>query len=352
MGTKVAPSLANVFMSDFEEKYIYTYGKQPIFYKRFLDDLVMIWTHGQEELEKFLDHLNKCHETIKFTMESSLEKINFLDTTLHKSEDGTLWTDLYSKPTDSHNYLHYESAHPSHCKKSLPYSQMLRIKQICTKHEDYLYHVLVLCCHFLNRGYPLNTLIEAIIKASKVNSLELLEKECNCGPQDHINEIFKEKQLFLITTFEPEFPGLKKIIQDNWDLLNHSSLTKLLAETRVTFGYRRPQNLRDLLVRARIPQKQITGENRPHCKYANRCNNKKCQFCLRLDKTGRITSTYTGREYQCKKDVTCKSNNLIYCITCTRCGKQYVGQTGDIHHKHFGAHATTSIYQNIRAYRT
>ncbi len=42
MGTKVAPSLANVFMADFEEKCIYTYEKQPIFYRRFLDDLVLI----------------------------------------------------------------------------------------------------------------------------------------------------------------------------------------------------------------------------------------------------------------------------------------------------------------------
>ena len=66
MGTKVAPSLANVFMADFEERYIYTYEKQPIFYKRFLDDLVMIWTHGREELDKFLEYLNNCHETIKY----------------------------------------------------------------------------------------------------------------------------------------------------------------------------------------------------------------------------------------------------------------------------------------------
>ena len=120
MGTKVAPSLANVFMADFEEKFIYSYDKQPIFYKRFLDDLILIWTHGKEELDKFFEHLNKCHETIKFTMESSSDQINFLDTTLHKDADGTLWTDLYCKPTDSHTYLHYKSAHPHIAKEVYP----------------------------------------------------------------------------------------------------------------------------------------------------------------------------------------------------------------------------------------
>ena len=27
------------------------------------------------------------------------------------------------------------------------------------------------------------------------------------------------------------------------------------------------------------------------------------------------------------KNISCRSSNLIYCITCTRCGAQYVGQT-------------------------
>jgi len=27
------------------------------------------------------------------------------------------------------------------------------------------------------------------------------------------------------------------------------------------------------------------------------------------------------------KNITCRSSNLVYCITCKECGKQYVGQT-------------------------
>ena len=42
MGTKVAPSLANIFMADFEEKFVYTYHKQPVFWKRFIDDVVCV----------------------------------------------------------------------------------------------------------------------------------------------------------------------------------------------------------------------------------------------------------------------------------------------------------------------
>ncbi len=49
-----------------------------------------------------------------------------------------------------------------------------------------------------------------------------------------------------------------------------------------------------------------------------------------------------------QKKVTCKSNNLIYCITCCICDKQYVGQTGDTLHKHFGAHTNSINRKNLK----
>ncbi len=98
---------------------------------------------------------------------------------------------------------------------------------------------------------------------------------------------------------------------------------KILAETKLIFGYRRPPNLKDMLVRARVPQIKQDRKLDPCAKFANRCNNKKCKLCLLLQRTGRITSTETGWEYEAKKNVTWKSSNLIYCITCKRCRKQY-----------------------------
>ena len=46
MGTKLSPSYANIFMTEFEEKYVYTYPLQPKLWKRFIDDIFMIWPHG------------------------------------------------------------------------------------------------------------------------------------------------------------------------------------------------------------------------------------------------------------------------------------------------------------------
>ena len=63
-----------------------------------------------------------------------------------------------------------------------------------------------------------------------------------------------EQNLFLITTFDPESDILGKMVRENWDLLKRSAATKILAETRLITSYRRPPNLKDLLVRARVPQ--------------------------------------------------------------------------------------------------
>ena len=53
----------------------------------------------------------------------------------------------------------------------------------------------------------------------------------------------------------------------------------------------------------------------------------KCQHCPRLNKTGTIISASTGRKYKTLKKISCHSSNLIYCIECTTCHAQYVGQT-------------------------
>ena len=131
MGTKVAPSLATVYMADFEEKHIYTYDPPPDFFIRFLDDCLIGWSHGREKFDEFVAYLNRCHKSIKFTAEVSEMSVPFLDLNIHL-DGGRIWTDLYCKPTDSHNYLHFDSAHPEHNKLSLPYSQYLRLKRICS----------------------------------------------------------------------------------------------------------------------------------------------------------------------------------------------------------------------------
>ncbi len=44
--------------------------------------------------------------------------------------------------------------------------------------------------------------------------------------------------------------------------------------------------------------------------------------------TGRITSSVTKRSYTVPAEGACDHNNLIYLVTCKKCSKQYVSETG------------------------
>ena len=93
---------------------------------RYIDETLFIWEHGEESLEKSLNKLNTFHPTINFIAEHSKEEINFLDVNIRLVE-GELMTDLFVKPTDTHQFLDPSSSHPYHCKKGIPCNQALRL---------------------------------------------------------------------------------------------------------------------------------------------------------------------------------------------------------------------------------
>ena len=75
MGTKAAPNYAINFMTFFERLYVYIYKLSLYFWKRYIDDIFMIWTHTRTQLDEFITYLNSCHKTIKFTTEISLKDL-------------------------------------------------------------------------------------------------------------------------------------------------------------------------------------------------------------------------------------------------------------------------------------
>ena len=105
-------------VDEVEQKILETQSKKPLIWLRYIDDIFFIWTHGEQELERFLKDLNNFTPNLSFTYEASKNCIPFLDLKV-KLIDGKLETDLYMKPTDCHQYLHYLSSHPQHSKRSI-----------------------------------------------------------------------------------------------------------------------------------------------------------------------------------------------------------------------------------------
>ena len=76
------------------------------------------------------------YPSIKFTFENpeiiyekekKVQVLNFLDVNIILHGDNSVETNVYYKPTITHDYLPYESVHPDHTKNNIPYNLAKRI---------------------------------------------------------------------------------------------------------------------------------------------------------------------------------------------------------------------------------
>ena len=136
--------------------------------------------------------------------EFSEGSINFLDFNF-KFSNGTLQTSLYVKPTDRHQYLYFQSSHLKNAKRSIVYSQTLRVSRACSQKEDYKNYCNQMKSQLMIRSYP-EHLIDTEMKKVKFKSREKTEKS-------------KSKRVPFVVTYHPSLDCLHKIIRDNTYLL-------------------------------------------------------------------------------------------------------------------------------------
>ena len=310
MGTRMAPSYANLFMGKLERDLLSYTTNIPSSWWRYIDDIFAIWPHGERNLEIFLNELNSFHPTIKFTAEWSKESVTFLDTRVINKE-GRLTTDLYTKPTDTHQYLHRSSCHPPHCKKSIAYSQALRLRRICDQDLDFQRHITNLKTHLVQRGYDDEEVQLQLNKASGIKRSELLT------PRPR-----KAQQITpFVVTFHPDLPHLSGVLRECHCLIDLSPQLKGAFPQPPLVVYRRPPNLRSLLVKAALKQ--------PREKYKGneRCGQPRCKVCTHIKTGVTFHSSTTNQEFRVKATADCRTKNVVYLIQCAQCSIQYIGET-------------------------
>ncbi|XP_068696375.1 uncharacterized protein [Montipora foliosa] len=107
MGSPLGRLMANVFMCRIEEALEHE-GKMPAYYRRCVDDMLTI-VPNIASANKFLETLNHCHPSVKFTMEiENNGMLPFLGTQL-LNKSTQIQTEVYVKPTNTGLLLHYKS---------------------------------------------------------------------------------------------------------------------------------------------------------------------------------------------------------------------------------------------------
>ena len=169
-GTKFAPPYACIFMDQVESKFLQTQKFEPLVWFRYIYDIFLIWTHGENHLKNCMMEFNNFNPNIKFTYEFSKASVNFLDLSV-KLSDGKLQISLYVKPADRSQYFLFQASHPEHTKRSIVYSPTLRVSRTCSQEEDYKNYCYQMKSWSLRRSY-LKHLIDTETRKVKFKSRE------------------------------------------------------------------------------------------------------------------------------------------------------------------------------------
>ena len=312
MGTKMAPSYANIFMGRLERRLLYYSPTKPLSWLRFIDDIEMKWVDGRESLNDFIDMANSFHNSIKFTVDISTSRNTFLDTTATLT-NGEIEFNLHTKPTDSHLYLKPSSCHPPHTFKGVPKGLATRIRRICSSPTSFQEQGNILKKHLTNRGYNPCKVQTAIDEMEQLDRQSLLQ--------------YKEKthtdRVPLVTTYHPVLKDLGRILRKHLPILHTNTRMADVFKDPPMASFRRPRNLKDMVVRTRLDSPIPNGGFKT-------CRDLRCQLCRYSSDTESFSSPVTGRSYRILGNFSCKTNNCIYLISCDVCHKQYIGETTDL----------------------
>lgn len=319
MGKRYAPSLANLYLVYFDRMAMTGFRIKPELFSRFLDDIIFVWGGSREELIEYQAFLNSLIPDINITLSIQTDQIDFLDTTVykHRTPNGTtLQTKVFFKPTDTHQLLHTQSFHPKHTTAGILKSQLLRFKRISSTHDDFAAACHILFAAIQKRGYS----------RSRLRKMK--------------REIWSEKQIFGTKIQTNNSKMIPLVLRYNQVAQKFMTLWKGIIRENSTFencrlvaAYRKNKNLGNFLIRSKLTdttrnlvrQEAEVDQNlgfRP-------CGSPRC-FACRYHCSAAATFKGSGRDvsHSINDALTCRSDNIVYLITCRKCKIQYVGETG------------------------
>ena len=230
MGTKMAPTYAILTLAYLEENLYENVSKKysndikwfTKSRKRYLDDCFIFWKCPSRDIKELHNLLQNLHPKMKFTMEHSLKELPLLDI-LIKRVNSQIITDIYHKPTDTQQYLHFKSHHPQNSIKSIPYTLAHRIHIIITDKNLKKTRLKELHKTLHQRGYPTTLINKGLELAEKIPQRELRNKKNKT-----------QETLNIITTFNKNNPEVfKEIMKNLKELENNDKIKEILDTTKI-----------------------------------------------------------------------------------------------------------------------
>lgn len=201
-----------------------------LLYKRFIDDIRIVWKGSRDELDQFFNHVGANQYGIKFTANVDRNTINFLDLEVFKNIN-KLSTRTHFKDTDRNGYIPIRSCHHPQWKKAIPKGQFIRIRHNCDLMGDYYTQTNILIESFVAKGYNRYELEHTRDKVRNMDREIILQNKTREQNQ-------KDKVPF-ITGFNKQYKVLERIVKKNWPIISNDPHLNKILPSKPTFIYRR-----------------------------------------------------------------------------------------------------------------
>ena len=220
---------------------------------------------------------------------------------------------IHYEQTNNHDYLRYDSHHPDHIKRNIPYTLAKRIIVFCTQESTLNRRLEELKTWLLQCGYPFN-----IIQKSFHNAM--LQ-----GPAPAPKP--KSNTLPFVTTYYSNINSQNTVSLCN-DLLQNSRNDRVdfvFNDCNVVMALKQPPNLLRLLTNSKF----ISSPLSPKENGLFKCSDKRCKLCRLYIQECDSFMTSKGIKWNIKSHITCNSDNILYYLTCVTCNDDttYTGKT-------------------------
>ncbi|XP_075428447.1 uncharacterized protein LOC142466834 isoform X1 [Ascaphus truei] len=329
MGTSFAPSYANLFMGWWEMSHVFgdsnPFRHHVVFYKRYIDDLILIWSGGEEDLLKFIEYLAKNTLNLKFTHTYNQNQIQFLDLNLYVDIEYKIQSDIFRKENARNSLLHAKSCHARPLVRGIPRGQFLRLRRNCSTLEAFVHRADEMRERFLSRGYDDTNLEQAYQHALHTDRNTLINMSLGGSAKDI--PVVNTEAPFFITNFSEQANSIKAIIRKHWTTLSLDPLLSKMVCVGPKIVFRRAPTLGNMLAPSMLKTTNDSKTKRsffPRLIGSYKCGH--CKICPRMIKTTHFSNKEDRHKYQIKSFMSCQTNFVVYLLQCG-CKKQYVGLT-------------------------
>ena len=197
----------------------------------------------------------------------------------------------------------------------------LRIVRICTNPVTRDARLKELKDLLLERNYPEQLIVTAIEKASLVPRWKALRIVIRKKQTNSIRPIFATK-------FDPRLPSLGGIHVKHWrSMTNQDQYLKEVFPQPPLIAFRRQKNLKDVLVRAKIPKEP--GLHQPRQQKGMKKCTRACTACPFINQTKKVRIS-ESEYWNINKNVNCDTFNVVYLLECNKekCKQRYICETG------------------------